>query len=413
MRIELSLVKINSFQSDLASLLTTANNVLGSFQAVKSSTYRMNGGVGILEGAVGQLEQRIQIEERRVENLKTVQKESEEFLRNTTNTDNEVASLVAQNKDEFYKMNPWSKPTVSGSVRQWISQAMSIIGGIAGSLFGNGSGSGSGSGSGKKSLWERLTSDDPADRSLVSGTTGVHEGAIGGVLPVGGQASGDLLGASAETTWHASWEDGEGLGVEAGVSVEGHLAHGEAEGHIGYLNGKVEGNVGQAEVGANATAAIFDEDGNFRPGLGVGAEASASVVSGEAEIYTGNENYNQFIHGEGELLTAGAEASAGVGVVTVERDGKEVTEVGVHAEASAEAYLAHGEASTGFTIAGIKIGVGVEGGAGGAGAHAGVSATSGGAEVDVGAGLGLGVGVKLDVDWSDFSLDKLKFWENW
>ena len=79
-------------------------------------------------------------------------------------------------------------------------------------------------------------------------------------------------------------------------------------------------------------------------------------------------------------------------------------ELGAKCKVGAEAYLAQGKVSGGFTIFGINIDAGVTGKAGGAGVNAEGKVTTGGVSGKIGAGLGLGAGVEISIDWSNFSL---------
>ena len=112
------------------------------------------------------------------------------------------------------------------------------------------------------------------------------------------------------------------------------------------------------------------------------------------------------MNAEGTVLGAEAELSGGAGMITYkdETTGKTRTELGVSGKAGAEAYLAEGSISGGFTIFGIEVDVGASGKAGGAGVEAGGRVTTGGISGEIGAGLGLGLGLELSIDWSDFSL---------
>lgn len=71
MRIELnsgglgSLVSISSVQLDISALIDKSEFLLSTFRSIKSYTYNMNGGVGNLQDALGQVEKRIQTEEQR------------------------------------------------------------------------------------------------------------------------------------------------------------------------------------------------------------------------------------------------------------------------------------------------------------------------------------------------------------
>lgn len=116
MRIELNAgglssgVAIADFHSDFDLLLRKARKTVSSFQTIKSFTYNMNGGVGILQDAVNQIESRITAEETKVAVLEQVQKKTNDFIEHVKQTDLKVSGLVSQNKQEFYNLNPWAKP---------------------------------------------------------------------------------------------------------------------------------------------------------------------------------------------------------------------------------------------------------------------------------------------------------------
>jgi hypothetical protein len=129
------------------------------------------------------------------------------------------------------------------------------------------------------------------------------------------------------------------------------------------------------------------------------------VAKGEENLEIGNDDFNAHEKATGELLGAKAEVSAGIGKVSYKDDnGNITTGLGVTGKVGAEAYVAQGKISGGFTVFGIKIDLGAEGKAGGAGVHAGGAITTGGVNGSIGAGLGLGAGLSINIDWSDFKL---------
>ena len=148
------------------------------------------------------------------------------------------------------------------------------------------------------------------------------------------------------------------------------------------------------------------KDGKFSPTLDAKLKAEAAAAKGSAEAKVGTDEINGHIKGSGTLLGAEAEASGSVGKITYkdETTGQTKTELGAKGKVGAEAYLAQGKVSGGFTIFGIKIDAGVTGKAGGAGVSAEGKVTTGGVSGKIGAGLGLGAGVEISIDWSNFSL---------
>ncbi|MCR5526626.1 MAG: hypothetical protein K6F39_04500 [Lachnospiraceae bacterium] len=205
---------------------------------------------------------------------------------------------------------------------------------------------------------------------------------------LGGFGGYDLLGYSAE---FKPWSK---------ASFDGYLAKASLGREGKYAGGNLEATLGKVSASGELNASIF-EDGKLRPGLLAEAKVGGSVLSGEASGRLGTEEYNAHAKADGDLLTAEASVSAGAGVIEKEKDGKKTTEIGVKAEAGAEAYVAKGEVSGGFTIGGLKIDATVEGDAFGAGAKAGGSVTTDGLNLDLGLGLVVGGEVDISVDWSD------------
>lgn len=251
------------------------------------------------------------------------------------------------------------------------------------------------------------TAAGPSSNGL-SGAVWTIGGAAAIGSTIGGSYSADFLGYSADGKIYNNWNitDGEfGLGAEG--EVEGHLASGEASGRFGLLNGSAGLSVGNAAVGGSIGATLF-QNGSFRPSVNVGVEADASVLDGNASVSLGTDGNNIHADAEGSLLSANAHADAGVGYVTVKgADGEDKTAFGVSATAGAEAYVAEGSVSGGFSFFGIDIDVGLEGKAGGAGVEAGGSITTNGVSGKIGAGIGIGGGLSISIDWSDFKWPKL------
>ncbi len=244
---------------------------------------------------------------------------------------------------------------------------------------------------------------DENKASLLSGSV-TKKGEFLGVK-TSGTAEGDLIGGSVDTKAGAKWDIKEKeAGVEYGIEAEGHLANGSLKGNFGVLGGEVEGTVGVVGASGSIGATLY-KDGKLSPSIEAGLKAKAAVAEGSAEVSIGTEEFNGHVNANGTLLGAEAEASGGIGMISYKDDnGKEKTELGISGKVSAEAYLAEGEVSGGFTLFGIDIDVGVSGKAGGAGVSAEGRVTAGGVSGEIGAGLGLGLGLELSIDWSDFSL---------
>ena len=249
-----------------------------------------------------------------------------------------------------------------------------------------------------------LNNEHKVSDSVLHGETGKETEIFG--INVGGSASGDILYGEAGIKSKASWgwdnKTGTwdfkkfGFGTEAYAS--GSVAQGQVEGNVGYLHGSASGKFLTGTVKGKANVTLWDKDG-FAPSLMVGAEASAAVAHGEAEVGFGNDQYGIYTKADGDLLYAGAEAGAGIGYIGTDKDGKK--QYGAKAEAKAMACLAQGKVKGGFTLFGIDIDLGVKGYAGAVGAEAGGSITTNGVTASVGGAAVFGGALDISVDWSD------------
>ncbi len=216
-------------------------------------------------------------------------------------------------------------------------------------------------------------------------------------MNVGADVEYSFLNMEGKVKKDAKWDVEKGeiatrLAGNIGLSVVTGKVSGNAGCASWEVNGKV-GNVGaEGEIGASLM-----KGGKFDPEVYLKAKAKASVAEGEASGKFGTNQVNVHGKAEGSVLAAEAEATARFGKIK-DKNGKE--KYGVSAKAGAEAYLAEGKVSGGFTLFGIKIDASIEGKAGGVGAKVGGEATTGGVEGEIGAGLGLGLGLKIKVDWS-------------
>lgn len=255
------------------------------------------------------------------------------------------------------------------------------------------------------STFKQILKDDWKIEGAVLSGSATASGEFLGVN-TSGTAEGELIGGSISTKSKAKWDfKDKDAGFEKSITAEGHLAKGSLEGNYGILGGKVEGTVGTVSATGSIGASLY-KDGKFSPALEAELKAKAAVAEGEAEISVGNDEFNGHVNASGTVLGAEAELGGGAGMITYkdETTGKTKTELGVQGKAGAEAYLAEGQISGGFTLFGIEIDVGVSGKAGGAGVSAEGRVTTGGVSGEIGAGLGLGLGLEISIDWSDFSL---------
>ena len=128
MRIEISAggiggVSVLDYQTHMQSFVSDADSVIASFKAVKSNTYNLNGGVGNLQGALNSISARVQQEEAKKTAATQIQSKANDFLSLVARVDKQVAVDVEQNKDEFYRTNPWLKPASSTDETTWYEEA--------------------------------------------------------------------------------------------------------------------------------------------------------------------------------------------------------------------------------------------------------------------------------------------------
>lgn len=112
--------------------IKSEQKVVDSFKAVKQSVYRMNGGVGVLSGAVEELDQRIAVEEKKLQNAKIVVKKHHDFIELCKRIDREVAEKVNANKEAFYKVNPWARPPRK---KKWYEKVWDALCGAAKKVY--------------------------------------------------------------------------------------------------------------------------------------------------------------------------------------------------------------------------------------------------------------------------------------
>ena len=123
-------VAVASFQSGMKSYISGTDGMISSFKAVRTATYNLNGGVGSLSAAVGQVNSRINTEENRKSGAETVQKKTNDFLDLAMRVDKSVASMVKQDRKELYSKYPNLKPSPGQWVRNYLSDAWNWLCGI-------------------------------------------------------------------------------------------------------------------------------------------------------------------------------------------------------------------------------------------------------------------------------------------
>lgn len=135
MRIEISAgglggsLAVSDFQSDMSAFAERTEDVISSFTAVRDATYALNGGVGSLSGAVEDINARISAENQKHTDAIDVQTKTTDFLDLAVRVDEQVETLVNQNRDEFYRVNPWLRPAfVIDTQLQWYEKVYTWLG---------------------------------------------------------------------------------------------------------------------------------------------------------------------------------------------------------------------------------------------------------------------------------------------
>jgi hypothetical protein len=130
MRIELNAgglggaITVAAFAMSYDKMLNEARAVAATFKTVTRMTSQANGGVGNLQTAVDSIEARLKEEQKKIEKIVTAQKKLGEFIVHTVKTDTRVAVMVAINREMFYLVNPWARPSFANFARR----AIKIIG---------------------------------------------------------------------------------------------------------------------------------------------------------------------------------------------------------------------------------------------------------------------------------------------
>lgn len=279
---------------------------------------------------------------------------------------------AAGNLDKEKEGTQSLKACLEGSVFLYVNTEKSIVG-SAKSIYGNSS--------------SAHNVGASASASAASGNVTSKDG--------NAQANGSFANASASANAEAHAGNGD-YGASAGANAEASLLKGNASVSGAYGEASASGSVLSASAEAGAEANLYIKDGVAYGGATASAAVTAAVATAKLDGEIGTEKNNLHAQAEGSVLGAEAEAKAGV---TVNENGTTT----LTAKVGAEAYLAKGEVSTGFSLLGIKVDLGVEGCVG-VEAKAGGEVSTSGVEVECAFGP---IGGKIGIDWSGFSLNPL------
>lgn len=115
---------ITGLHTDFDSLLTETDSVIEALNKLRSFSYNMSGGIGILQNAVGNVEGRLQAEENKKNAISSAKDKCRSFLQLVSTIDMQVADCVDRNKDDFYKVNQWaSTSALTSMMDSWYQSA--------------------------------------------------------------------------------------------------------------------------------------------------------------------------------------------------------------------------------------------------------------------------------------------------
>ena len=119
---------ISGLHTDFDLLLTETDSVIDALKKMKSFSCNMSGGIGILQNAVGNVDSRLQAEEIKKNAISSAKGKCESFLQLVSTIDSQVAETVSVNKENFYSLNKWARPSViESTVESWYASAKEWI----------------------------------------------------------------------------------------------------------------------------------------------------------------------------------------------------------------------------------------------------------------------------------------------
>ncbi len=128
MRIEISAggiaaaIPVYDCQLNISSFIGDLDDVVSCFKTVKEETLNLNGGVGNLQSAVDDISYDVSEYTQSVENSRKVKNKTNDFLNLAMRIDADVANLVESNREQFYRVNPWLRPSPPPEEKAWYEQ---------------------------------------------------------------------------------------------------------------------------------------------------------------------------------------------------------------------------------------------------------------------------------------------------
>lgn len=117
MRLEINAGGLDRFLNGVSGFANRAghdsasNKLIRSLDDIVSRTNNLNGGVGALDPALDSMRARRRMEESRITAIETVQHRTNDFIDMVVRADQQVTAMVSNSTEQFYRTNPWLRPT--------------------------------------------------------------------------------------------------------------------------------------------------------------------------------------------------------------------------------------------------------------------------------------------------------------
>lgn len=127
MRIEISAgsigISVNDFQIQYQTFLSNTESVVSSFKTIKNEVWNLNGGIGNLQDAMDDVENRICTEEHAKDSAFSVMGKTDDFLSLVNRIDRQLCDNIERNREELYDVHPWLRPEITEDEKQWYESA--------------------------------------------------------------------------------------------------------------------------------------------------------------------------------------------------------------------------------------------------------------------------------------------------
>lgn len=102
--------KVNQLPDLIKDVKKSVSNYKAELSSLKIKTLTIDKSVCDLEDVIQTIQSSTQIQERKIDLLDSIYKDSEQFIINTVRIDDEVATVVNERKDDFYETYNYLKP---------------------------------------------------------------------------------------------------------------------------------------------------------------------------------------------------------------------------------------------------------------------------------------------------------------